>query len=90
MARLLFRNKSNACGVLEVGVNMILPRKEPNPVFKTAQPLPMLAGDPAAVRNCSVPFVIPRFPRGGADELKFRVHGLNAARDLCRQLNGGA
>jgi hypothetical protein len=48
-------------------------RTELNPAFKTAQPLPMLVGGSTEVRNCSVPIVIPEFPRGSTDKQELTV-----------------
>ena len=55
-----------ACRVIELSTNMSPFRTKPNAAFKIAQSLPMLIGSQAEVRNCSVPFIIPRILRGSA------------------------
>jgi hypothetical protein len=63
---------------------MITLRTQPNPAFKIAQPLPMVIGDPAAVRDCAVSFGIARLRHGSADEQEFP-----AAAPGCGLSNGG-
>jgi hypothetical protein len=63
---LVFLKQIVAYRVFELSTNMFPFRTKPNPAFKIAQSLPMLIGSQAEVRNCSVPFIIPRILRGSA------------------------